>query len=90
MGPQCGLAYLAGRGPACLLAGGQAGNGADTRAGGGAGAGDGATRWGAAAPAHILTPSATMRRLVNMTALAVADAAELREAGAATVKAAAR
>jgi len=28
---------------------------------------------------HILTPSATMRRLVNMTALAVADAAELRE-----------
>ena len=45
---------------------------------------------GAAAPAHILTPSATMRRLVNMTALAVADAAELREAGAAAVKAAAR
>ena len=45
---------------------------------------------GAAAPAHILTPSATMRRLVNMTALAVADAAELRETGAATVKAAAR
>ena len=37
---------------------------------------------GAAAPVHILTPSATMRRLVNMTALAVADAAELR--GAAT------
>ena len=35
---------------------------------------------GAAAPVHILTPSATMRRLVNMTALAVADAAELREA----------
>jgi len=34
---------------------------------------------GAAAPVHILTPSATMRRLVNMTALAVADAAELRE-----------
>ncbi|NRF66681.1 NADP-dependent malic enzyme [Aquincola sp. S2] len=33
---------------------------------------------GAAAPAHILTPSATMRRVVNMTALAVADAAELR------------
>ena len=39
---------------------------------------------GAAAPAHILTPSATMRRLVNMTALAVADAAELREAAAGT------
>ncbi|OGA97864.1 MAG: malic enzyme [Burkholderiales bacterium RIFCSPHIGHO2_12_FULL_69_20] len=36
---------------------------------------------GAAAPVHILTPSATMRRLVNMTALAVADATELRDAG---------
>ena len=33
---------------------------------------------GAAKPVHILTPSATMRRVVNMTALAVADAAELR------------
>ena len=32
---------------------------------------------GAAAPVHILTPSSTMRRVVNMTALAVADAAEL-------------
>ena len=31
---------------------------------------------GAAAPVHILTPSATVRRIVNMTALAVADAAE--------------
>jgi malate dehydrogenase (oxaloacetate-decarboxylating)(NADP+) len=31
---------------------------------------------GAAAPAHILTPSATMRRVVNMTALVVADAAQ--------------
>ncbi len=30
---------------------------------------------GAAQPAHILTPSATVRRIVNMTALAVADAA---------------
>ena len=30
---------------------------------------------GAAKPAHILTPSATVRRIVNMTALAVADAA---------------
>ena len=30
---------------------------------------------GAAAPAHILTPSATVRRLVNMTALTVAAAA---------------
>jgi malate dehydrogenase (oxaloacetate-decarboxylating)(NADP+) len=28
---------------------------------------------GAAAPVHILTPSATVRRVVNMTALAVAD-----------------
>jgi malate dehydrogenase (oxaloacetate-decarboxylating)(NADP+) len=34
---------------------------------------------GAAAPVHILTPSATMRRVVNMTALAVADAAALSE-----------
>ncbi|MBQ0961904.1 NADP-dependent malic enzyme [Ideonella sp. 4Y11] len=33
---------------------------------------------GAAAPAHILTPSATMRRVVNMTALAVADVAAQR------------
>ncbi|MDO9112688.1 MAG: NADP-dependent malic enzyme [Polaromonas sp.] len=31
---------------------------------------------GAARPVHILTPSATVRRIVNMTALAVADAAE--------------
>ncbi|MFO1271784.1 MAG: NADP-dependent malic enzyme [Rubrivivax sp.] len=30
---------------------------------------------GAARPAHILTPSATVRRVVNMTALAVADVA---------------
>jgi malate dehydrogenase (oxaloacetate-decarboxylating)(NADP+) len=29
---------------------------------------------GAARPAHILTPSATVRRIINMTALAVADA----------------
>jgi len=28
---------------------------------------------GAAATAHVLTPSATVRRVVNMTALAVAD-----------------
>jgi len=39
---------------------------------------------GAAAPAHVLTPSATMRRVVNMTALAVADAAAMREDSAAT------
>jgi malate dehydrogenase (oxaloacetate-decarboxylating)(NADP+) len=37
---------------------------------------------GAAMPAHVLTPSATVRRVVNMTALAVADAAE--QAGRAT------
>ena len=30
---------------------------------------------GAAKPAHVLTPSATVRRVVNMTALAVADLA---------------
>jgi len=29
---------------------------------------------GTAAPAHVLTPSATVRRLINMTALAVAEA----------------
>ena len=33
---------------------------------------------GAAKPAHILTPSATVRRVVNMTALAVADVAEFK------------
>jgi malate dehydrogenase (oxaloacetate-decarboxylating)(NADP+) len=33
---------------------------------------------GAAKPAHVLTPSATVRRIVNMTALTVADAAALR------------
>jgi malate dehydrogenase (oxaloacetate-decarboxylating)(NADP+) len=33
---------------------------------------------GAARPVHILTPSSTVRRVVNMTALAVADAAALR------------
>ena len=32
---------------------------------------------GTALPAHILTPSATVRRVVNMTALAVADTAEV-------------
>ena len=30
---------------------------------------------GAAKPAHVLTPCATVRRVVNMTALAVADLA---------------
>lgn len=34
---------------------------------------------GAAKPVHILTPSATVRRLVNITALAVVDAAEGRQ-----------
>ncbi|MCB1994485.1 MAG: NADP-dependent malic enzyme, partial [Rhodoferax sp.] len=34
---------------------------------------------GAAKPAHVLTPSATVRRIVNMTALAVADAADAAE-----------
>ena len=29
---------------------------------------------GAARPVHILTPSTTVRRIVNMTALTVADA----------------
>jgi malate dehydrogenase (oxaloacetate-decarboxylating)(NADP+) len=29
---------------------------------------------GAAQPVHVLTPSATVRRIVNMTALTVADA----------------
>jgi malate dehydrogenase (oxaloacetate-decarboxylating)(NADP+) len=33
---------------------------------------------GAAQPAHVLTPSATVRRIVNMTALAVVDAASAR------------
>ncbi len=37
---------------------------------------------GAALPVHILTPTATVRRLVNMTALAVVDAKEARAAGA--------
>ena len=33
---------------------------------------------GSAKPVHILTPSATVRRIVNMTALAVADVREAR------------
>ncbi|NMM78872.1 phosphate acyltransferase, partial [Acidovorax sp. SRB_24] len=35
---------------------------------------------GAAQPVHILTPSATVRRIVNMTALTVADANSDRQA----------
>ncbi|RLJ67856.1 NADP-dependent malic enzyme [Sulfurisoma sediminicola] len=38
---------------------------------------------GAAKPVHILTPTATVRRLVNMTALGVVDANYLRGAAAA-------
>ncbi len=34
---------------------------------------------GAALPAHILTPSSTVRRVINMTAVAVADVKEARE-----------
>ena len=34
---------------------------------------------GAAKPVHILTPSATVRRIVNMTALTVVDACEERQ-----------
>jgi malate dehydrogenase (oxaloacetate-decarboxylating)(NADP+) len=38
---------------------------------------------GAARPVHILTPTATVRRIVNMTALAVVDAGKenLKDAG---------
>jgi malate dehydrogenase (oxaloacetate-decarboxylating)(NADP+) len=35
---------------------------------------------GVAKPAHILTPSATVRRIVNMTALTVVDAIERQPA----------
>ena len=38
---------------------------------------------GADKPVHVLTPSATVRRIVNMTALTVADAAAGRSTGAA-------
>jgi len=40
----------------------------------GAGIAIGPVLLGAAQPVHILTPSATVRRIVNMTALTVADA----------------
>jgi len=36
---------------------------------------------GAARPAHILTPSATVRRVLNMTALAVAHAGAAARVG---------
>jgi malate dehydrogenase (oxaloacetate-decarboxylating)(NADP+) len=45
------------------------------KATGGKGVTVGPVLLGAAQPVHVLTPSATMRRVVNMTALAVADAA---------------
>jgi malate dehydrogenase (oxaloacetate-decarboxylating)(NADP+) len=38
---------------------------------------------GAAKPAHILTPTSTVRRIVNMTALTVVDATTQREAASA-------
>ena len=38
---------------------------------------------GVARPAHILTPSVTVRGIVNMTALCVVDAQEQAAAGAA-------
>jgi malate dehydrogenase (oxaloacetate-decarboxylating)(NADP+) len=50
---------------------------------GGAGITIGPILLGAARPVHILTPSATVRRLINMTALAVVDAQELEKLKAA-------
>jgi malate dehydrogenase (oxaloacetate-decarboxylating)(NADP+) len=46
---------------------------------GGAGITVGPILLGCARPVHILTPHATVRRLVNMTALAVVDAQELEK-----------
>jgi len=48
---------------------------------GGAGITIGPILLGAAKPVHILTPNATVRRIVNMTALAVVDAAEAEARG---------
>jgi malate dehydrogenase (oxaloacetate-decarboxylating)(NADP+) len=45
---------------------------------GGAGVTVGPMLLGAAQPVHILTPTATVRRLVNMTALVSVDAASQR------------
>jgi len=45
---------------------------------GGAGITVGPMLLGAAQPVHILTPTATVRRIVNMTALAVVDAQAMR------------
>ena len=41
---------------------------------------DTAAALGAARPVHILTPTSTVRRLVNMTALTAVDAASHRSA----------
>ena len=38
----------------------------------------GAVMLGCAGPVHILTPSVTVRRIINMTALCVLDAVEKR------------
>jgi malate dehydrogenase (oxaloacetate-decarboxylating)(NADP+) len=46
---------------------------------GGAGITVGPILLGAAHPVHIVTPQATVRRIINMTALAVVDAQELRK-----------
>ena len=49
---------------------------------GGAGVTIGPILLGAARPVHILTPTATVRRIINMTALAVVDAQEARKGAA--------
>jgi malate dehydrogenase (oxaloacetate-decarboxylating)(NADP+) len=46
---------------------------------GGAGITIGPILLGAAKPVHILTPTATVRRIINMTALTVVDAQELEK-----------
>ena len=49
---------------------------------GGAGITVGPILLGCAKPVHIITPSATVRRIVNMTSLAVVDAQEARKGAA--------
>jgi malate dehydrogenase (oxaloacetate-decarboxylating)(NADP+) len=49
---------------------------------GGAGVTIGPILLGAARPVHILTPTATVRRIINMTAVAVVDAQEARKPAA--------
>ena len=52
---------------------------------GGAGITVGPILLGAARPVHILTPTATVRRIINMTALTVVEAQEQdKKAGART------